>query len=51
MENGIQTATINEYLKGWHGGNWRNSNSGEPIIPIKDFREVKFYGKVEIENR
>ncbi|WP_255551638.1 hypothetical protein [Sporosarcina sp. E16_8] len=33
----IYPATFNEHLKGWHGGNWRNSNPGEPIIPIKDF--------------
>ncbi|MFJ5768821.1 T7SS effector LXG polymorphic toxin [Psychrobacillus sp. NPDC093180] len=33
----IYPATFNEHLKGWHGGNWRNSIPGEPIIPIKDF--------------
>ncbi|WP_147534925.1 T7SS effector LXG polymorphic toxin [Bacillus marasmi] len=33
----IYPATFNEHLKGWHGGNWRNSIPGEPIIPIKNF--------------
>ncbi|WP_077618272.1 pre-toxin TG domain-containing protein [Bacillus sinesaloumensis] len=33
----IYPVTFNEHLKGWHGGNWRNSIPGEPIIPIKDF--------------
>ena len=33
----IYPVTFNEHLKGWHGGNWRNSIPGEPIKPIKDF--------------
>jgi hypothetical protein len=33
----IYAATFNEHLKGWHGGNWKNSIPGEPIKPIKDF--------------
>ncbi|MBC6309513.1 hypothetical protein HCJ66_08085 [Listeria sp. FSL L7-1582] len=33
----IYPATFNEHLYGWHGGNWKNSLPGEPIIIIKDF--------------
>ncbi|MDI9215862.1 MULTISPECIES: hypothetical protein [Clostridium] len=27
----------NEHLKGWYGGNFKNSSPGEPIIDINDF--------------
>ena len=33
----IYPATFNEHLKGWHGGNFRNSLPGEPIKTIIDF--------------
>ncbi|MEK4425941.1 hypothetical protein [Solibacillus sp. FSL K6-1523] len=33
----IYPATPNEHLKGWHGGNWKNSLPGKPINPIDDF--------------
>lgn len=33
----IYPVTPNEHLKGWHGGNYKNSNPGEPIIDINDF--------------
>ena len=33
----IYPATFNEHLKGWHGGNFRNSLQGEPIKTIIDF--------------
>ena len=33
----IYPVTPNEHLRGWHGGNFKNSIPGEPIIDIKDF--------------
>ena len=33
----IYPVTPNEHLKGWHGGNFKNSRPGEPIIDINDF--------------
>lgn len=33
----IYPVTLNEHLKGWHGGNFKNSRPGEPIIDINDF--------------
>lgn len=36
----IYPATFNEHLKGWHGGNFRNSLPGEPIKTIIDFKEI-----------
>nr|WP_278335285.1 pre-toxin TG domain-containing protein [Clostridium kluyveri] len=33
----IYPVTPNEHLKGWHGGNFKNSSPGEPIIDINDF--------------
>ena len=33
----IYPVTPNEHLKGWHGGNFKNSIPGEPIIDINDF--------------
>ncbi|SDB40096.1 LXG domain of WXG superfamily protein [Pseudobutyrivibrio sp. YE44] len=33
----IFPATQNEHLNGWHGGNYRNSLPGEPIVDISDF--------------
>ncbi|MBT2600032.1 MULTISPECIES: T7SS effector LXG polymorphic toxin [unclassified Oceanobacillus] len=33
----IYPATPNEHLRGWHGGNWKNSLPGKPINPIDDF--------------
>ncbi|EJO5349380.1 hypothetical protein NRP93_003556, partial [Clostridium botulinum] len=33
----IYPVTPNEHLKGWHGGNFKNSKPGEPIIEIIDF--------------
>lgn len=33
----IYPATLNEHLKGWHGGNFKNSVPVEPIININDF--------------
>ena len=33
----IYPVTLNEHLHGWHGGNYRNSLPGEPIIDIHDF--------------
>ena len=33
----IYPVTLNEHLNGWHGGNFRNSLPGEPIVDIHDF--------------
>lgn len=33
----IYPVTLNEHLNGWHGGNYRNSLPGEPIVDIHDF--------------
>ncbi len=33
----IYPVTFNEHLNGWHGGNFKNSLPGRPIINIKDF--------------
>ncbi len=32
----IWPATFNEHFSGWHGGNWRTSLQGKPIIEIDD---------------
>ena len=33
----IYPVTLNEHLNGWHGGNFKNSLPGEPIVDIHDF--------------
>ena len=33
----IYPVTPNEHFNGWHGGNYKNSLPGEPIIDVKDF--------------
>ena len=33
----IYPATKNEHFNGWHGGNYKNSLPGKPIIDIDDF--------------
>ncbi|MFR3730484.1 hypothetical protein [Lacrimispora sp.] len=32
----IWPATFKEHLNGWHGGNWRTSLPGKPIVEIDD---------------
>lgn len=33
----IYPITLNEHFNGWHGGNFKNSLSGEFIVDIHDF--------------
>lgn len=33
----IWPVTANEHFRGWHGGNWKNSLPGKPIVDIDDF--------------